>query len=307
LSTQPVVTIVDSGGNPTTSGDTVTLSIATGPPGAALTCNGGSASQVASSGVATFSGCQVIGRAGTYTLGAAANDPVQGALTSATSNSFSIATGAPSKLVFTVQPGDGKNAALLSAQPVVTIEDSGGNPTTSGDTVTLSIATGPSGATLACTGGTSKAASAGVATFSGCQIVGPIGTYTLTATDSSSGSVTPATSLVFNLTFGAPTQLVFTTQPGSGPTGTVLSPQPVVTIEDSGGNTVTTATDTVTLTILSPPSAGTISCTGGTSMAAIGGVATFSGCQITGLPVVYTIGASDPPLSGATATVIITP
>ena len=43
------------------------------------------------------------------------------------------------------------------------------------------------------------AATAGVATFSGCQIVGPVGTYTLTATDSTSGSVTPATSFVFTI------------------------------------------------------------------------------------------------------------
>ncbi len=209
---------------------------------------------------------------------------------------------------FTTQPGGGPNGTAWSTQPVVTIDDRGRKPTASTDTITLAIATGPSGSNLTCHGGSaSVAAIAGVATFSGCQIVGPAGTYTLAATDSTSGSVAPATSVVFTITVGAPTHLAFTAPPGGGPSGVAWATQPVVTIEDSGGNTVTTSADTISLAITGGPSAN-FTCDGGPpSVAATAGVATFRGCQIAGPAVFYTIAASDPPLSVATSTVLITP
>ncbi len=310
-SAQPAVTIKDSGGNPTASTDTITLAIS-GSSGASLTCNGGSDSMPATAGVAGFSGCQIVGPTGTYTL--TATDSTSGSVASATSTSFSVTVGAPSRLVFSSQPGGGQNGAPWSNQPAVTIEDSGGNKvTTSTDTVALAIASGPSGASLTCAGGSdTKAATAGVAGFGGCQIVGPVGTYTLTATDSTTGAVSAATSFVFTITVGAPTHLVFTTPPSGGPSGVAWATQPAVTIEDSGGNTVTTSTDTVTLAKTNGPSAN-FTCNGGPpSVAASAGVATFSGCQITGPAVFYTITASDPPLlvgpgAVATATVLITP
>ena len=194
-STQPVVDVEDANGDiATNNSDTVTLAIASGPSGASLTCNGGPPSMGAIGGKASFSGCQIIGPIGNYTLTASANDPVQGALTPATSTSFPVAVGAPNKLVFSTQPGDGQNGAALSTQPAVTIEDSGGNKVpASTDTITLTSTPGPPGATLTCTGGTSMAATAGVATFSDCQIVGPKGSYTLTATDAAD-NLTAATS-----------------------------------------------------------------------------------------------------------------
>ena len=92
--------------------------------------------------------------------------------------------GAATQLAFTTQPGGGANGAAWTTQPVVTVEDVGGNTVTSATaTVTLAIATQPgSGATLTCTGTRSRRAS-GVATFAGCQITGKAGSYTLTATD----------------------------------------------------------------------------------------------------------------------------
>src|SRR6202000_1999822 len=124
-------------------------------------------------------------------------------------------------------------------QPKVSIEDSLGNVVNSTASVTLSIASQPVGntATLSCTANP-KAAVAGVATFGGCNIVGPEGTYTLTATSS---GLTSTTSNNLTITVGPATQLVFTTQPGGGSGGVVWSIQPVVTVEDSGGNTVTTS------------------------------------------------------------------
>ena len=48
--------------------------------------------------------------------------------------------------------------------------------------------------------------------------------------------------------FGAATKVGFTTQPGNGTGGSDLSTQPVVAVQDAGGNTVTTATNSITVT-----------------------------------------------------------
>ncbi len=139
------------------------------------------------------------------------------------------------------------------------------------------------------------AATAGVADFNGCQIIGPAGSYTITATDTSDPTVASATSNPpFNITFGAPDQLAFTIQPGGGKNGAAWTTQPAVTIQDSGGNTVATSTDTITLAIASPLGNGaTLTCTGGLSVAATAGVADFNGCQIIGPAGSYTITATD--------------
>lgn len=84
--TQPVVMIVDAGGNRTTSSAPVTLAL-TSPAGATLSC--ASNPRSATSGLATFSGC-AISTAGTYTLTA-----TSGALTPATSALFAVAVFRP--------------------------------------------------------------------------------------------------------------------------------------------------------------------------------------------------------------------
>ena len=83
---------------------------------------------------------------------------------------------------------------VFGTQPVVTIQDAGGNTvTTNTSTVSLAIGTNPAGGTLSgCTGTTT----AGVATFTGCKIDKPGNGYTLSATD---GTLQPATSSAFNI------------------------------------------------------------------------------------------------------------
>ncbi len=78
---------------------------------------------------------------------------------------------------------------------------------------------------------------------------------------------------------GQATRLQFVTEPGSAPAGTALGPQPVIRILDDNDNLVSSGPDstaliTLTLSALSP-SAGTIR--GTATIAAVGGVATFSG------------------------------
>src|SRR5207302_1205734 len=89
------------------------------------------------------------------------------------------------------------------------------------------------------------------------------------------------------------TKVAFTTQPGNGTSGSALGPQPVVTVQDANGNTVTTDTSTVTLALVG--AGGPLACTGGVSSvarAAVAGVATFTGCAVTGAGT-YTLNSTD--------------
>ncbi len=185
-----------------------------------------------SSGVATFSNL-VINTAGTgYTISAGDGSA------SATSTSFSVTVGAATKLVITTQPSSTANSgAALGTQPVVKVEDSGGNVVTSvnSGTASASIASGSGGSIAA--GGTSGTFSNGVATFSGLALNGVNGTaYTLTF---AGDTFTSAASNTITMSTGAATQLVVTTQPSGAASGSALTGQPVVKVEDSGGNVVT--------------------------------------------------------------------
>jgi signal peptidase I len=261
--TQPVVVVQDAAGNTvTTSNAPVTLSITT-PGGATLTCTANP--MAASSGTATFSGCKV-DKVGTYTLTA-----TSGALTSAVSTSFTITPGSATKLGFTASPSSSNGGTVFGTQPSVTVQDAGGNTTTGTDSVTVAI-TAPLGAVLTCATNP-KAAVAGVAIFAGCK-VDKAGTYTLTAT---SGTLTSAVSASFTIATGSATKLGFTSSPTSTTANTAFSSQPVVAVQDAGGNTIS-ATNSVTLTITTPAGA-VLNCTAN-SKAAVAGVATFAGCSI---------------------------
>jgi len=293
-STQPKVSVDDASGNVVmTNTSAVTLAIASQPgSGATLGCTANPVT--ASAGVASFAGCKITGKAGSYTLKA-----TDGSLTSATSASFSVTTGTAAQLAFTTQPGGGGNGAAWSTQPKVSVEDASGNVVAGNSSaVTLAIASQPgSGATLSCTANP-VTASAGVASFSGCKITGKAGSYTLKATD---GSLTSATSSTFSVTVGAAARLIFTTQPGGGYSGLAWSTQPKVSVEDSGGNVVTTNASAVTLGIASQPGSGaTLSCTAN-PVTASAGVASFAGCKITGKAGSYTLKASDGSLTSATS------
>ncbi|MEO5851133.1 MAG: hypothetical protein ABIQ15_01350 [Nocardioides sp.] len=286
MPTQPVVAVQDAGGNTVTSDtSTVTLALTT-PGGASLTCTTNPKAAVA--GVATFAGCRV-DKTGTYTLTA-----TDGALTTATSSSFTITAGAAAKVAFTAQPGNGTSQTALAAQPVVAVQDAFGNTVvTDSSSVTLTLTT-PNGAALTCTANPTAAA-AGVATFAGCK-VDKTATYTLTATD---GVLTTASSSSFTITAGPASKLAFSTQPSSGTGGTSLATQPVVTVQDAFGNTVTTDSSSVTLALTTPAGA-TLSCTANPTAAAAG-VATFAGCKID-KAATYTLTATDGTLTSVTST-----
>ena len=291
---QPAVSVEDASGQVMT-GDTsaVTLAIASQPgTGATLSCAANPVT--ATAGVASFAGCEITGKAGTYTLKA-----TDGTLTSATSGTFTVSAGAAAQLAFTTQPAGGASGSSLGTQPKVSVEDSGGNVVTGNTSaVTLAIGSQPgTGATLGCAADP-VSASAGGASFAGCKITGKAGSYTLTATD---GSLTPATSSPLGITAGPAAQLGFTTQPGGGANGAAWSAQPAVAVEDSSGNVVTGNTSSVTLAIASQPGSGaTLSCKSN-PVSASAGVASFAGCKITGKAGSYTLKATARNLTSATS------
>ncbi len=297
--TQPVVQIVDSTGSVVTSGAdaslAVTLTLGSNPGGATLTCAGGT-TVTASAGVATFAGCSLDASGSGYTVVASATSSI-GPL-SVTSSSFNMTAG-PSQLVFSTPPGGGVVAVAWPTQPVVQVRDMRGNPVTTGPDataqITLSLATNPGSGVLSCTGGLTKAAVAGVASFTGCKIDKPGSGYSILATGtggSGSAGVTGVTSSPFTVTTGNPASLIFSIQPGGGAAGSVWASQPQITIRDSLGFTVTSSNALVSLTVFANPGGGTLTCSGGTSMNAVAGVATFSGCSIDRAGTGYTITAS---------------
>ena len=125
------------------------------------------------------------------------------------------------------------------------------------------------------------------------------GTYTFQfAAASTSGTVYQT----FTLTVGAGNNLTFVTQPGGGQPGVAWSQQPVVSVRDNYGNLVSTPV-TITLAISTNPGAGTLYCSGGTSVYTTSGYAYFTGCTVSAAGVGYTLVASSSGLASTTSVV----
>jgi trimeric autotransporter adhesin len=225
-----------------------------------------------------------------------------------------LTSGAATKLAFSTQPTVGQNIQATGTGTflaAVTVQDANGNTvTTATNAVTLAIGTNPSAGVLACTnsGGLTVNAVSGVANFTGCSIT-KVGTgYTLAAT-SSPVLTPPVNANAFNITAGAASQLVFTTQPVAGvPLGTNFATSPKVSVEDANSNVVTSDTGTVTLAIASGPGGASLTCSnpGFPTIAAVAGVATFTNCQISGTLIgTFTLQATRSGLTTATSNPVV--
>src|SRR5213076_3001715 len=237
----------------------------------------GTLTHAAVAGVATFSGLS-IDKVGTgYTLAATGAG-------STTSAAFNITAGTATQLVFSVQPSTTVAGAAITPDVQVTAQDGSGN-TATGFTgnITVAIGTNPSTGTLS--GTKTVAAVAGVATFSGLSIDKAGTGYTLTATGAGS-----TTSTAFNITAGTATALVFSVEPTNTVAGAAITPAVEVTAQDGDGNTATGFTGSITVAIGTNPSTGTLS--GTKTMAAVAGVATFSGLSIDKAGTGYTLTAT---------------
>jgi hypothetical protein len=277
-----VVHVQDAGGNPI-SGDAVTLAIANNAGGSTLTVTTNPVSTNAS-GDATFAGVS-LNKVGTgYTL-----KVIDTNLLTTNSSAFNITAGAAASITFSTQPVTSAAGATI---PVVAhVQDAAGNPI-SGDNVTLAIANNAGGSTLTVTANPVTTNASGNAAFAGVSL-NKVGTgYTFNVTDA---NTLTTNSNAFNITPGAATQLVFTTQPGNVVRGTALGTV-VVTEEDANGNVVAdNASVNFTVTACSAPlNLG--------SIAMVNGVATLNSQQLfytlaSGL----TIGASANSLTGTSA------
>lgn len=197
------------------------------------------------------------------------------------------------RLGFTTQPAATTTGAVITPPVVVAVQDAEGNTfTTATNAVTVAIGSNPGGGTLS--GTTTVAAVNGVATFADLRISGPGAGYTLSV---SSPGLTGATSAPFSVTALPATKLSFVVQPGSVTAGTAFAPAITVAVQDAAGNTVTNATNPVSLAIGTNAGSGTLS--GVTTVAAVNGVATFSGLSIDKAGIGYTLAAASPNLSSA--------
>jgi hypothetical protein len=188
------------------------------------------------------------------------------------------------------------------ATPAVTLQSGftscSATASTTGDVVTILLAN--SGGTCAHVKSTAATLLIGGITN------GPVGNYAAssfsvaTSKDAAAGS--PSANI--DLTVGPPSKLAYTTAPPA--TGTSGSPLATfrASVQDVGGNTVATgtgSTDSITLTIASGPAGGTFDSapTTYTNVAAVAGVATFSGVFFN-TSGTYTLTASDTSRAGIT-------
>jgi hypothetical protein len=280
-----VVAVEDIAGHTvSTDASTVTLTLSHG------TFANGATSVTAPSvnGVATFNNL-VINAPGSYVLRATDTNPNldPGYAPFTINPSSSSAT----QLAFVQQPSNVTAGTAISPAVTVAVEDATGATVTSDtSTVTLTLSSG----TFAGGSNTVSAAAVnGVATFSNLVINTP-GSYTLAASD---GTLTGATSSSFAVSAGVASKLAFVQQPSNATASAAISPAVTVAVQDAGGNTVTSDTSTVTLTLSSGTFAGGSNTV---SAAAVNGVATFSNLVINTAGS-YTLAASDGSLTGATS------
>ena len=214
----PAVSVaIEDASNNIETGDNstqITLAIGTNPSSGTLT---GGSDVTVSSGVATFSVLSIDNAGGGYTL-VASSTPSYAAATSAP---FDVTPGTPDHLAFIQGPSNAIAGATIAPNVTVAVEDASGNVETGDNTTTvgLAIGTNPGAGTL--TGGAAVVVSDGVATFSGLSINAAGSGYTLTA--SSTPTYTGATSSVFAITPGTPSQLAFLQEPSGTVSGSDIS------------------------------------------------------------------------------------
>jgi YVTN family beta-propeller protein len=188
-----------------------------------------------------------------------------------TSTAFALVAGDPATLGLVAPlPGSAQSGVPIGPAPQVRIVDAFGNTVPMGGvTITASLASGAGtlgGATAAPTD------SSGIATFADLIIAGPVGPYAVTFS-AGGQSWQPVTSGSIALTSGPAARLAFTVQPSNVVAGVPIAPAVQVTVYDTTGNVITTASSGVKLAISANPGADTL---GGTdSVAAVNGVAVF--------------------------------
>ena len=228
------VQVIDQFGNPVPNVAVTFTAPASGASGAfasGCTSNPNGYTCIATtnaSGDATATTLTASTTAGTFSV-VASNPNVA---TPATFSLHNIA-GAASKIAITTQPAASVTAGT-SASMSVSVEDTYGNLVSSTDSI--SVALTPSGFVGATT---TVTATGGVANFTNLPI-DAAGSYTITATDGAHTAWTATTSS-FTVIAAAPSQVIWTTSPGTSIAGSAVVGPPTVKIEDAYNNLVSGA------------------------------------------------------------------
>src|SRR2546426_604082 len=243
----------------------VTVALVNNPGGATLS---GTTTVAAVDGDATFYDLSLDKTGTGYTLAASVSG---GALVAPTSTAFDVAPGPATQLEFTVEPTTATAGTALAPALQVRALDAAGNlvPTFTGNVTVAFGGTSGGGSTLG--GTTTVAAVNGVATF-GDLTVSQTGTgYWLTA---SATGLARAASSAFDVTAGAATQLVFSTQPSATEADHEDSPAGQIRAIDAAQNPVPGFTGSVTIALGNNPGGSTLG--GTTTVVAVNGVASFA-------------------------------
>ena len=287
----PQVTVQDGSGNVVSSSTlSITIALATGA-GTAGAHLRGRATVSAVNGVAVFNGLSIDSAGPGYVLTAGTSG-----VPTASSAAFAVTAAPAQVLAFVVQPSNAVAATAISPAISVSVRDSVGNlvtGATTSATIAITAGTGTAGAVLS--GTLTQVVLGGTATFDNLRI-DKSGTYTLTASVSSTAS---ATSSSFGVRAGTATKLAIAVQPSSVVAGSSITPAVQVAVQDAQGNTVTGSTASVTVAITSGTGKAGANLQGTSSVAATAGVATFAGLSIDSAGTGYTLTATAGGLSGA--------
>jgi len=250
----------------------------------------GTVEQPVVNGLATFTGLKVNRAASGYALRAS----VVGASTvEANSTAFDITVGLAAQVAIIEQPSVWTAGVAVGVTPVrAALQDAGGNLVTfATGTVTLSLASAPTGATLA--GTVTATASGGIATFTTLSLTRADSSYQLRA---SASGLTAGTGPRFTVQSSVPVALALLQEPGNDVAGRELGTTRVE-VRDSYGNRVLYASDLVTISLSGPTTA-----LGGTvTRLAEAGVADYPGLAVTLAGSGYRLEVTAPGRTGATS------
>ncbi|QRO02839.1 S8 family serine peptidase [Archangium violaceum] len=282
--TVKVAVLDDQGNTVTSSNASITLTLNDNPRGGVLS---GTTTVAVINGVATFGDLSVNRMGSGYTLSATSDS-----LSAVTSAAFDVQASTAVRLSFKQGPASTTAGATLA--PVeVEIRDVSGNLVSATNTISLTLQ-GGQGGTL---GGTLEVPAVdGVATFKDLRITRAAAGYQLTA---HADDMLDVTSAAFDVSPGAAAALAFSVQPGATQAGAKVGPAVRVAIVDAFGNVVTSATDSITLTLGANPGKSVL--TGTTTVAAVNGVATFADLSLDRAARGYTLQASTEALSAVTS------
>jgi hypothetical protein len=280
-------------------GDNVTLTITpnTGAPGASL---GGTVTQAAVTGTATFNDITVDKTAANYKLTASATG-----VTGAVSAFFKIDPDVPDRLVFSVQPSNATALSPITPQIEVQAIDQFGNVVTGfTDNVTLAISdANASGGVLS--GVATKAAVGGVATFASMSIDIAQTGHTLDASTATAFATSnTVTSNSFDITASTVNHLVITAQPTATTAGQTIS---TITVEaqDASNALLTGFSGQVTATITAGTGTSGATLGGTTTVTASGGIASFTDLNIDKKGTGYRLSFTASGLSGVTSNTFV--